>query len=29
MLIDFALLNNENIQESIKKGEKIIYKGHK
>ena len=29
MLIDFALLNNENIQESIKNGEKIIYKGHK
>lgn len=29
MLIDFALLNNENVQESIKKGEKLIYKGHK
>ena len=29
ILIDFALLNNDNIQESIKKGEKIIYKGHK
>ena len=29
LLIDFALLNNENIQEAIKKGEKIIYKGHK
>lgn len=29
MLIDFALLNNENIQESIKNGEMIIHKGHK
>lgn len=29
MIIDFALLNNENIEESIKNGEKLIYKGHK
>jgi len=29
MLIDFALLNNENIQEAIKNGEKLIHKGHK
>lgn len=29
MLIDFALLKNENIQETIEKGEALIYKGHK
>jgi hypothetical protein len=29
MLIDFALLNNENIQEAIKNGETLIHKGHK